>query len=134
MTRLVDVKVGRKIIKLRNIRKPLFPLNSEIEEVADKNFASDMKRAIAKEKKKIRLRESIKLVSLKDGNKDIVLKKNVQRAYNEFIAELEKKSYKSLDKPQNVQLKSHCEVLNKEVVPEWKSNPKLKITQQVLRE
>lgn len=134
MTRLVDVKVGRKIIKLRNIRKPLFPLNSEIEEVADKNFASDMKRAIAKEKKKIRLRESIKLVSLKDGNKDIVLKKNVQRAYNEFIAELEKKSYKSLDKPQNVQLKSHCEVLNKEVIPEWKSNPKLKITQQVLRE
>ena len=134
MTRLVDVKVGRKIIKLRNIRKPLFPLNSEIEEVADKNFASDMKRAIAKEKKKIRLRESIKLVSLKDGNKDIVLKKNVQRAYNEFIAELEKKSYKSLDKPQNVQLKSHCEVLNKEVVPEWKSNPELKITQQVLRE
>lgn len=134
MTRLVDVKVGRKIIKLRNIRKPLFPLNSEIEEVADKNFASDMKRAIANEKKKIRLRESIKLVSLKDGNKDIVLKKNVQRAYNEFIAELEKKSYKSLDKPQNVQLKSHCEVLNKEVIPEWKSNPKLKITQQVLRE
>ena len=134
MTRLVDVKIGRKIIKLRNIRKPLFPLNSEIEEVADKNFASDMKRAIAKEKKKIRLHESIKLMSLKDGNKDIVLKKNVQRAYNEFIAELEKKSYKSLDKPQNVQLKSHCEVLNKEVVPEWKSNPKLKITQQVLRE
>ena len=134
MTRLVDVKIGRKIIKVRNIRKPLFPLNSEIEEVADKNFASDMKRAIAKEKKKIRLRESIKLMSLKDGNKDIVLKKNVQRAYNEFIAELEKKSYKSLDKPQNVQLKSHCEVLNKEVVPEWKSNPKLKITQQVLRE
>ena len=134
MTRLVDVKIGRKIIKLRNIRKPLFPLNSEIEEVADKNFASDMKRAIAKEKKKIRLHESIKLMSLKDGNKDIVLKKNVQRAYNEFIAELEKKSYKSLDKPQNVQLKSHCEVLNKEVIPEWKSNPKLKITQQVLRE
>lgn len=134
MTRLVDVKIGRKIIKVRNIRKPLFPLNSEIEEVADKHFAFDMKRAIAKEKKKIRLRESIKLMSLKDGNKDIVLKKNVQRAYNEFIAELEKKSYKSLDKPQNVQLKSHCEVLNKEVVPEWKSNPELKITQQVLRE
>lgn len=134
MTRLVDVKIGRKIIKLRNIRKPLFPLNSEIEEVADKNFAFDMKRAIAKEKKKIRLRESIKLMSLKEGNKDIVLKKNVQRAYNEFIAELEKKSYKSLDKPQNVQLKSHCEVLSKEVVPEWKSNPELKITQQVLKE
>lgn len=134
MTRLVDVKIGRKIIKLRNIRKPLFPLNSKIEEVADKNFAFDMKRAIAKEKKKIRLRESIKLMSLKEGNKDIVLKKNVQRAYNEFIAELEKKSYKSLDKPQNVQLKSHCEVLSKEVVPEWKSNPELKITQQVLKE
>ncbi len=49
MTRLVDVKVDRKIIKLRNIRKQLLPLNLGIEEVADKNFASGLKIAIAKE-------------------------------------------------------------------------------------
>ena len=106
MSRLVNVKVGRKILKFLDNRKPLFKLNLEMQKAVDENFALNVQKAISKQKKSIKIQETIKLLKYQNEDKEKVLKKNKRLAISNYLQILEKESIRLQQKYENKSLKN----------------------------
>jgi len=88
MAHLVNIKIGKKTIKIVNQRKTLFSVSDEIQTALDERFVCNIKKLLAKQKKKIKINESLKLINSSIPNKEKVLKKNIKNAFEEFVMKL----------------------------------------------
>lgn len=93
MCRVVEVKIGRRIVKFVNRQTQLFEVDENMQRELDNKFANDMKKALAKEKKRINFQES-----LKSRNTQYPippkLKANMKLAYNKFLEDQNEKANK----------------------------------------
>lgn len=93
MCRVVEVKIGRRIVKFVNRQTQLFEVDENMQRELDNKFANDMKKALAKEKKRINFQES-----LKSRNTQYPippkLKANMKLAFNKFLEEQNEKANK----------------------------------------
>jgi len=101
MSRLVEVKIGRKILKFLDNRKPLFKLNSEMQNAVNENYALKVRKAISKQKKKIKDEETVKLINYKEKDKEKILKNNKKNAVTKYLHKLEDESMQLQQKYEN---------------------------------
>lgn len=93
MCRVVEVKIGRRIVKFVNRQTQLFEVDENMQRELDNKFANDMKKALAKEKKRINFQES-----LKSRNTQYPippkLKADIKLAYSKVLDEQDEKANK----------------------------------------
>lgn len=84
MARVVEVKVGRRTIRLYNRQTQLVQFSEEVLKAFDARFVVQIKKALSKTKKEIKIKEKRKLEYLGITDEKI-FKKNVKIAFNKFL-------------------------------------------------